>query len=189
MASATFRKPAHVGADHQVALVSRQSSAASSASVEDALHDAPSAWHRLPRRSSSGARSSGSSPGRRWPRRRRWTPWRARRATPLYRQDLDGLRGGGHVGALAHDDAAVLHQSLGSRPRCSSFWVCAGQGDVAGHCPHAAAQSLPHSVTPLVASSARYSLMRPRATSFDLLDERQSRCRWGRRHSRWSRTW
>ena len=48
--------------------------------------------------------------------------------------DLDGLRGAGHVGTLAHDGAATLHQSL-SGLLVDLVLGCAGQGDVAGDSP------------------------------------------------------
>ena len=48
--------------------------------------------------------------------------------------DLDGLRGAGHVGTLAHDGAAALHQSL-SGLLVDLVLGCAGQGDVAGDSP------------------------------------------------------
>ncbi len=48
--------------------------------------------------------------------------------------DLDGLRGAGHVGTLAHDSAAALHQSL-SGLLVDLVLGCAGQGDVAGDSP------------------------------------------------------
>ena len=54
--------------------------------------------------------------------------------------DLDGLRGAGHVGALAHDGAAALHQSLG-RLLVDLVLGSAGQGDVAGDRPHLGAIS------------------------------------------------
>ena len=54
--------------------------------------------------------------------------------------DLDGLRGAGHVGALAHDGAAALHQSL-SGLLVDLVLGRAGQGDVAGDRPNLGAIS------------------------------------------------
>ena len=54
--------------------------------------------------------------------------------------DLDGLRGAGHVSALADHGAAALHQSL-SGLLVDLVLGCAGQGDVAGDSPDLGAVS------------------------------------------------
>ena len=86
---------------------------------------------------SCSAGSSGSSPDRRWPRRRVGRLGRPKEDA-VGQQILNGLGGGGHIGALGHDGDAVGHQGLGIL-LVQLILVAQGQGDVAGDLPHVAA--------------------------------------------------
>ena len=184
MESATFKKPAMLAPATRSPGLPYCGRGVGGIVVEVG-HDLLEVSRPPPQRSRTSAWSSGSSPGRRWPRRRRWPPWRGQRGRLAAWKASTASGVQGILAPSATAKQPFCDQGLGGlADPARSGWRRAGR------C-HRGSARCPGSPR----GTRRWGWVRvvlPDALALhllELLDQGAGRCRWGRRYSRWNRTW